>query len=95
VTTPSSGPIMGDAAGARPAGSGGSMSTRFPQAMVWDATKEHHIVVIVDRRQKVVGYLCAECDIDHEMPIEHLEGIRRFIKESTSSQVILWAEINE
>jgi hypothetical protein len=71
------------------------MATRFPNVVVWDGTKRHHVAVIVDRLNSIVCYQCAECDVDVEWPIGHLDHLRDFLKGHPSCQIVVWAEIHD
>jgi hypothetical protein len=68
------------------------MPTTFPNAVIWDDAKRHHVAVIVSRTLNRVDYFCADCDYEMTVDITLLDDIRSLIKDSDTTQVVFWGE---
>jgi hypothetical protein len=71
------------------------MTVTFPNAVIWDNAKKHHVAVIVCRRLNRVDYFCADCDYETTVDITMLDDVRSIIKDSDNMQVVFWGETDD
>jgi hypothetical protein len=59
---------------------------------MYDAAKDHHVSVYVNRVSGTILYSCGECEVEHFLPVEDLDSLRKFIASQDDMQVLIWIE---
>ena len=63
-----------------------------PKAVVFDASKDHHITITVNHKSEDVHYCCS-CGVDAFFPMCDLNMVREIIKDTPNAQVLVWLEM--
>jgi hypothetical protein len=71
------------------------MSGHFPQAVIFDSRKEHHVVVGVSHPDGLVTVACSDCLSIYQVPLHKLEWLRQMLSADSDTQVIQWVEYND
>lgn len=66
----------------------------FPRAVVLDTSKAHHYAVWVSHPNQCAYAVCCDCGDVVEVPLTHLEGLKRILGSDDEVQIIGWVEEN-